>query len=113
MRRTTRPVRSTEEHTVSGDNPIQMRQEALDPVERARRDARRAQFDRNSAWFEAHAAEIGEKHRGKHICVAGEELFVADSAQAAWDLAKAAHPDDEGVFFHYVYRERHPRIYAH
>jgi hypothetical protein len=87
--------------------------EVTDPAELARARARREQFDRNMAWFEAHAVEIGEKHRGKHICIAGQELFVADTVQEALALAKAAHPEDEAPFFKYIYREKGIRIYAH
>jgi hypothetical protein len=41
----------------------------------------REQFDRNSDWFQAHASEILSKYRGKCICVAGNELFVADNVK--------------------------------
>jgi hypothetical protein len=85
----------------------------LPPEEQARAEAQRERFDRNLAWYEAHAVQIGEAHRGKHICVAGQELFVADSTQEVMALARAAHPEDNGFFLHYIYRERMPRIYAH
>src|SRR4051812_47832938 len=74
--------------------------------------ARQARFDRNLRWFQEHAAEIGETCRGKCICIAGEELFVADAPGQAVALAQAAHPEDDGFFVHYIYREKGARIYA-
>ena len=56
---------------------------------------------------------LASKHRGKCICVAGEELFVADTAAEALAQATAAHPDDKGRFVHYIPKEKVPRIYAH
>ncbi len=40
-------------------------EEVTDPVELARARAQRERFDRNSAWFQAHAAEVYSRHRGK------------------------------------------------
>jgi hypothetical protein len=96
------------------ESPIQVELDVrLPPEEQAKAEAQAAQFDRNVAWFEAHAVEIGNAYPGKHICVAGEELFVGDTAEEARTRARAAHPDDDGFFVHYVYRERMIRIYAH
>jgi hypothetical protein len=92
---------------------IEMIVEDLDAAEMARARARGERFQRNLAWFSAHALEIGDAHRGKCICIAGEELFVADTPEQALALAKAAHPEDDGPFIHYIYRERMPRIYDH
>jgi hypothetical protein len=91
--------------------PVVM-EEVTDPAELARSRERNERFRRNLAWFEAHALEIGRAHRGKCICIAGEELFVADSPEAALALANAAHPEDDGRFLHYIPRERMTRIYA-
>jgi hypothetical protein len=88
-------------------------EEVTDPVQLAEAQAQREQFDRNSAWLQAHASEIYPKHRGKCICVAGEELFVAETASEAVAQATAAHPHDKGRFVHYIPKERVPRIYAH
>lgn len=87
-------------------------EEVTDPVQLARAQARRAHFDRNWAWFEAHAAGIYAQHRGKCICVSGEELFVADTAEEVLALANAAHPEDDGRFTRYIPRERTARIYV-
>lgn len=97
-------------------HPIQFQmvmEEVTDPREIAQARERDARFRKNLAWFEAHALEIGEAHRGKHICVAGEELFVGDTPEEVFGKARAAHPEDDGYFLKYVYRERMVRIYAH
>jgi hypothetical protein len=87
-------------------------EEVTDPVELAKARAQRERFDRNAAWLQAHAAEVYERHRGRCICVAGEELFIADTPEGALALATAAHPDDNGSFVQYIPRERFARIYA-
>jgi hypothetical protein len=86
--------------------------EETDPVEIAAAQARREKFDRNYAWLEGHATEV-YSHRGKYICVAGQELFVGDDLTQLLAQAKAAHPDDDGPLFQYVPKERAARIYAH
>jgi hypothetical protein len=91
--------------------PIVM-EEVKDPVVLAQSHAQDERFARNWAWFNAHAEEIYANHRGKCVCVAGEELFVADSARGAVGLATAAHPDDDGRFTRYIPREKAVRIYA-
>src|SRR5262245_31771053 len=70
------------------------------------------QFDRNSAWLQAHIAEVYSKHRGKCICVASEELFVADTVKEVIAQATAAHPEDEGWFTRYIPKAKVARIYA-
>src|SRR5947209_5861489 len=69
------------------------------------------QFQRNSAWLQAHIAEVYGEHRGKSICVAGQQLFVGDSAREAVDKAVAAHPEDKGLLLRYIYKEKVARIY--
>ncbi len=86
--------------------------EVTDPKELAAARIRRQRFDRNWEWFQSHASEIYQAHRGKCICIAGQELFVGDTSEQALALATAAHPDDDGRFVHYIYKERMPRIYA-
>jgi hypothetical protein len=84
-----------------------------DASELAAARARRAQADRNSAWLQAHAAEIYTHHRGKCIVVAGQELFVADTPEEAWARAGKAHPEDGGKLSRYIPKEKGARIYAH
>ena len=67
---------------------------------------------RSTAWLQANLVDVYSKHRGKVICVAGEELFVGDTATEAIALAKSVHPDDDGFFTRYIPKERLPRIYA-
>jgi hypothetical protein len=68
-------------------------------------------YFRNRDWLEAHASEVFS-HRGKCICIAGQQLFVADTPSEAWALASAAHPEDNGKFLRYVPVERGARIFA-
>jgi hypothetical protein len=91
--------------------PIVM-EEVTDPAELAKARARRERFDRNAAWLQAHAAEVYPRYRGKCICIAGEELFVADTPEEVLALASAAHPEDDGRFLRYIPREKVARIYA-
>jgi hypothetical protein len=86
--------------------------EASDPNEVVKARRRREQFDRNIAWLHAHGQGIYPRHRGKVICVAGQELFVADTAKEAVARAAAAHPDDEGRFTRYIPKVKANRIYA-
>jgi hypothetical protein len=97
---------------VDKPSPIVM-EEVTDPEELAKARAQRKRFDRNSAWLQAHIAEIYARYRGKCICIAGEELFVADTPEEALALATAAHPEDDGRFLRYIPREKLDRIYAH
>src|SRR5438105_4380571 len=91
--------------------PIIM-EEVTDPIELLKARAQDERFARNWAWFEGYAAEIYTAHRGKCICIAGEELFVADTPEEVLTMAIAAHPDDDGRFTRLIPRERMPRVYA-
>ena len=87
-------------------------EEVTDPEELAKARAQRERFDRNADWLQAHAREVYTRYRGKCICIAGEELFVADTPEEAWAMATAAHPEDDGCFLRYIPREKLARIYA-
>jgi hypothetical protein len=82
-----------------------------DPDEIARAKAQHERMLCNADWLEAHAEEI-HQHRGKHICIAGQELFVADTAKQAWTMGEAAHPEDNGMLVHYIPEKNLPCIYA-
>jgi hypothetical protein len=97
---------------IAKQNPTIVMDIVTDPGEVARARARRELFDRNLDWFQAHALEIGDSCRGKFICIAGQQLFAAETAEEVLSLATAAHPEDEGRFIHYIPRERLVRIYA-
>jgi hypothetical protein len=88
-------------------------EEVNDPAVIARVRAVDGQAERNSDWLEAHWAEILPGAVGKHLVVAGQEAFIADTSAEAWALAKSAHPNDEGALCQYVLPNRGPRIYAH
>lgn len=87
-------------------------EEVADATELAAARKQRQRFDRNSAWLQRHISEIYANHRGKCICVAGEEVFVADNATDAAALATVAHPEDDGWFTRYIPQEKVARIYA-
>ena len=89
--------------------PIVM-EELTDPAELAKARAQDERFARNWAWFEAHASEIYASHRGKCVCIAGEEIFVADTAQEVLASAMAAHPEDDGRFTRIIPREKVARV---
>src|ERR671923_95181 len=88
-------------------------EEITESHELAKARAQRERVDRNISWLQAHVMEVYRNYRGKCICVAGEELFVADTPEQALALARAAHPEDDGSFLRYIPREKIDRIYAH
>lgn len=98
---------------ISTDEPVVIMEQITDPVELAKAEVRQKLFERNSAWFDAHATEIYRVHRGKCLCISGQELFVADTPAEVLALAKAAHPNDDGRFTRIIPKEILPRIYAH
>lgn len=69
--------------------PQIMMEEVRDPVELEQARAQDTRFARNWTWFEAHTKEIYATHRGKCVCIAGEELFVADTPEEALAMATA------------------------
>ncbi len=87
-------------------------EEVADPGSLADARAQREQFDRNSAWLQSHASEVYRQNRGKCICIASQQLFVADTAAEALAQATAVHPNDKGRFVHYIPKEKAPRVYA-
>jgi hypothetical protein len=88
-------------------------EEVTDPQELAKARAQDERFERNLRWFTKHASEIYAVHRGKCVCVAGKELFVADAPQDAVALARVRHPEDDAFLMRIIPRERVARIYAH
>lgn len=88
-------------------------EEVTDPVAIARHRAQDERARRNSEWLQAHWPELVPLARGRHLAVAGQEAFIADTPEEALARARAAHPDDDGVLIKYVRPGRGPRIYAH
>jgi hypothetical protein len=81
-----------------------------DPEEVAKARRQHEQFNRNARWLQEHAHEVYAQNRGRYFCIAGQELFVADTAEAAITAARAKHPDDQGYFFRYIPAEKRARL---
>ena len=88
-------------------------EEVTDPVEIARHRACMEKARRNSDWLQKHWGDLLPQARGRFLAVAGQEAFIADTIEEVLALAKAAHPDDEGLLSQYVFPRGGPRIYAH
>ena len=93
--------------------PAVVMEEVTDPEELAKARVQDERFERNSAWLQAHIVEVYSRYRGRCICIAGEELFVADTPQEVIDLASTAHPEDNGKLLRYIPKEKVARVYAH
>jgi len=95
------------------ENPIEIEfEDSASPEEAAATREQDEQFSRNSDWLQAHILEIGDSCRGKCICIAGQQVFVGDTAREAISQATVAHPEDRGWFTRYIPKERVARIYA-
>lgn len=88
-------------------------EEVTDPDEIARTRAQLERTRLNSRWLSGHWPELLPAAHGRFIAVAGQEAFIADTAEEAWSQAMAAHPEDDGAIDQYVRPERGPRIYAY
>jgi hypothetical protein len=97
---------------LSSLSPLVM-EEVNDPAELVEAYAQDARAQLNSDWLQAHIQEIYTQHRGKVIVVAGQQLFVADTPEAALALARAAHPDDHGSLIRYIPERKVAWVYAH
>jgi hypothetical protein len=95
---------------VMSANPLRIEYET-DPAKNAEARVQMEQFRSNLKWMESHAAEVF-RHRGKIICIAGQELFVADTVEDVLARAKAANPNDGGMFTQIIPKERGARICA-
>jgi hypothetical protein len=93
--------------------PMTMIVDDLSPEESAAFHARGEWYERNLAWLLPRLPGIHAQHQGQWICVAGEELFVADTTQEVIALAEAAHPEDDGRLLRYLCSVKGSRIYAH
>ena len=93
-------------------NPRFTIEEVTDPDEIARFQAQFERVCRNSEWLQAHWGDVLPGARGRHLAVAGQEAFIADTGDEAWAAARAAHPDDNGALSQYVRPEFGPRIYS-
>lgn len=96
--------------TAANDNRLMIDVES-DPDVCAEIAARFERRQQNERWLVEHAA-VAYSHRGKYICIAGQQFFVADTAEQAIRAAESAHPYDDGRFTLYIPIDKAPRIYA-
>jgi hypothetical protein len=96
----------------TGEPPIVIA-EVRDPGEGARCRAQDDRARRNSQWLQANWSTLMPRARGKFVAVAGQEAFIAATAEEAWRLARTAHPEDNGAISQYVFPAQGPRVYAH
>jgi hypothetical protein len=95
------------------NEPRPVIEEIKHPADMARCRAQDERARRNSDWLQANWTTLLPQARGKFIAVAGQEAFIAATAEEAWQMARAAHPDDDGVISQYVLPGKGPRVYAH
>jgi hypothetical protein len=88
-------------------------EDVADPAEvasfHAMLDAARANRD----WLAGQWPRLLPGARGKYLAVAGREAFLAETADEARARARAAHPEDKGLFVQFVPAQRGPKVYAH
>ncbi len=97
----------------NANSPVIMYEDDLSPADLAAFRAQGPRIRRNADWLQAHASTVYDASAGKYICVAGCQLFVADTAEEARALAQTAHPDDDGYLLQYITKEKGPRLYGH
>jgi hypothetical protein len=100
-------------HMIAVRSPELVMTEVTEPEENANIKAQRERFRKNSDWLQVHVPQVYAQHRGKFICVAGQELFIADTAPEVVAMARKAHPEDDGPLLRYIPREKMERVYAH
>ena len=66
-------------------------EEVTDPGELNKARVQDERFERNFAWFQAHAKEIFAQNRGKYIGIAGQRPFTSDTPDEVFDR------DEEGL----------------
>jgi hypothetical protein len=87
-------------------------EDVTDPQEIERVRVLDERHRRNNDWLQHHWADVLPQARGKFLAVAGQEAFIAGTAQEAWAWVDATHPEDAGAIVEYIRPERGPRIYA-
>jgi hypothetical protein len=88
-------------------------EEVTDPAEIARSRARDERHKRNNDWLQAHWPDVLRQAYGKHLAVAGQQAFIAQTPEEAWAWVEATHPEDDGAIVQYVLPPGGPRIYAY
>ena len=87
-------------------------EEVTDPAEIARHREVAAAFVLNSNWLQGNWHQLLPQARGKILAVAGQEAFLADTPEEAWQWTKDRHPEDKGPLVRYVIAKEGPRIYV-
>jgi len=87
-------------------------EEVDDPAEVARCRAQDERARRNSDWLQSHWSDLLPRARGNFVVVAGQQAFIAETPEAAWALAREAHPEDNGALGQFVFPGEGPRMYA-
>jgi len=87
-------------------------EEITDLDEIARIHSQHEQAHKNSAWLQAHWADVLPQASGKFIAVAGQQAYVAETPEEARTWARTAHPEDRGALVEYVLPPGGPRFYA-
>lgn len=87
-------------------------EEISDPTHVAHVRRQDARHRRNTDWLQAHWPELLPHARGKFLAVADQEVFIADTPEAAWAWIDSVHPEDNGAIVRYVRQEKGPRIYV-
>ena len=87
-------------------------EEETDPAKVGRIRENLEHFTRNSDWLASHWPDLLPQARGKFVAVAGQEAFLADTPEAAWEWVKKRHPDDKGPLVHFVRQGIGPRVYS-
>lgn len=78
-----------------------------DPTQCAEHTRIRDIFQRNYEWYRRHQEQIAGINVGQCVCIAGQTLFVAPTAREVLDLARQAHPEEDGgYYFFYVRPDR-------
>src|SRR5262245_14438764 len=71
-----------------------------DEIEQIRQQHEQAKL--NIDWLHTHWHEVLPQAFGKYVAVAGQTAFIGDDPVETRARAVAAHPDDVGVYLHYV-----------
>lgn len=87
----------------TGEKLLTMGGVELDPATEARLKDAFARHARNFDWYQAHAPEICDRHRGKFIRVADGQVFAGDDLRELDARVRAACPDGwDAAFRMYV-----------
>lgn len=87
-------------------------EEITDPNEIARSRTIDEQAKKNGDWLQTHWSELLPHARGKFVAVAGQEAFIGETMEEAWNAARRAHPNDPGALLQHVRSERGVRVHA-